>query len=393
MKCIEIFVQSDLVVFMSFTLCRSSLYSHNSLFHHTQGFIPCTIFFFFISRVSYIHSCFYLTLSQLLSRLEHNLTETLLSSTHTHTHTHTLMGCRLIHHISIRSIGNKCRDLYKTQLLLSPSMLHYFIIWPCVGHAHTEGERETSSKHLHLPTYMTPSLVLRAASSTPALVFSAAATTPSLAMENPFIRASILDVEFDNDALQTDWAWQNLQGLKVSVYMLKFSDDRREEYREILCRDKWMHGHSERRAVEWERERAASRRKRTGCRETEPAGCCSAFKSCCGYSPHPHVLHTHTHARTHARTHTHTHTADTHWLSQQCRTDWLYIYYALASSALRPDASYNYCNSLAPWGHASCLTAWLIISLFLGINFNSLFVQTFLSVWWKQTFYHYHSKR
>ncbi len=117
---------------------------------------------------------------------------------------------------------------------------------------------------------------------------------------------------------------------------------------------------------ERERERAASRRKRTGCRETEPAGCCSAFKSCCGYSPHPHVLHTHTHTRTHARTHARTHTADTHWLSQQCRTDWLYIYYALASSALRPDASYNYCNSLAPWGHASCLAAWLIISLFFG---------------------------
>ncbi len=289
--------------------------------------------FFFISRVSYIRSCFHLHSHS--SSADYSTTSLRPSSpphtpTHTHTHTHTLMGCRLIHHISIRSIGNNCRDLYKTQLLLSPSMLHYFIIWPCVGHAHTEGERETSSKHLHLPTYMTPSLVLRAASSTPALVFSAAATTPSLAMENPFIRASILDVEFDNDALQTDWAWQNLQGLKVSVYMLKFSDDRREEYREILCRDKWMHGHSERRAVEWERERerAASRRKRTGCRETEPAGCCSAFKSCCGYSPHPHVLHTHTRTqvRTHARTHTHTRTHSRHALTLTAMSNRLIIY-------------------------------------------------------------------
>lgn len=111
---------------------------------------------------------------------------------------------------------------------------------------------------------MTPSLVLRAASSTPALVFSAAATTPSLAMENPFIRASILDVEFNNGALQTDWAWQNLQGMKVSVYMLKASDNRREEYREILCRYRRMHGHSEWRAVEWERER-----ERAGVREQD----------------------------------------------------------------------------------------------------------------------------
>ncbi len=129
--------------------------------------------------------------------------------THTLTHTYTLMGCRLIHHICIRSIGNNCRDLYRTQLLLPLSMQHYFTLCGTHTHTHTEREREISSKHLHLPTYMTPSLVLRAASSTPALVFSAAATTPSLAMENPFIRASILDVEFDDGALQMDWAWQN----------------------------------------------------------------------------------------------------------------------------------------------------------------------------------------
>ncbi len=49
-----------------------------------------------------------------------------------------------------------------------------------------------SQLNLYIPTYMTPSLVLAAASSTPALVFSAAATTPSLAMENPFFSASIL---------------------------------------------------------------------------------------------------------------------------------------------------------------------------------------------------------
>lgn len=44
------------------------------------------------------------------------------------------------------------------------------------------------------------------------------------------------------------------------------------------------------------REREASRRKRTGCRETEPAGCCSAFKSCCSYCLHPHPP-PHTHSR------------------------------------------------------------------------------------------------
>lgn len=53
---------------------------------------------------------------------------------------------------------------------------------------------------VHLPTYKTPSLVLRAASSTPALVFSAAATTPSLAMENPFISTSILDAVYGAEA-------------------------------------------------------------------------------------------------------------------------------------------------------------------------------------------------
>lgn len=47
----------------------------------------------------------------------------------------------------------------------------------------------------YVPTYITPSLVLAAASSIPALVFSAAATTPSLAIENPFINASILGDE------------------------------------------------------------------------------------------------------------------------------------------------------------------------------------------------------
>lgn len=54
--------------------------------------------------------------------------------------------------------------------------------------------------HWHLPTYMTPSLVFRAASSTPALVFSAAATTPSLAIENPFISTSILDAVYGAEA-------------------------------------------------------------------------------------------------------------------------------------------------------------------------------------------------
>lgn len=228
---------------------------------------------------------------------------------------------------------------------------------------------------------MTPSLVLRAASSTPALVFSAAATTPSLAMENPFIRASILDVEFNNGALQTDWAWQNLQGMKVSVYMLKASDNRREEYREILCRYRRMHGHSEWRAVEWERER-----ERAGVREQD-AERQNLLDAAVHLSRAAATVPTHTSSSTH------THTADTHCLSQQCRIHWLYIYYALASSVLRPDASYNYCNSLAPWGLASCLAAWLIISLFFGIHFNNLFVQTFLSVWWKQTLYHYHSKQ
>lgn len=53
----------------------------------------------------------------------------------------------------------------------------------------------TQKKMCYVPTYITPSLVLAAASSMPALVFSAAATTPSLAMENPFISTSILGDE------------------------------------------------------------------------------------------------------------------------------------------------------------------------------------------------------
>lgn len=54
-----------------------------------------------------------------------------------------------------------------------------------------------------LPTYITPSLVFSAASVTPCLVFSAAATTPSLAMENPFLKTSILLA-----ALGTSWVQQ-----------------------------------------------------------------------------------------------------------------------------------------------------------------------------------------
>lgn len=105
------------------------------LLHHTPGFVACTIFaafFFFFFYHSWIsHSQLPpSTLSQLLSRIEHNLTETLLSSKHTHTyihsHTHILMECRLIHHICIKSIENNCKDLYRTQLLLPLSTLHYF---------------------------------------------------------------------------------------------------------------------------------------------------------------------------------------------------------------------------------------------------------------------------
>ena len=50
----------------------------------------------------------------------------------------------------------------------------------------------STNRGCYVPTYITPSLVLAAASSMPALVFSAAATTPSLAMENPFISTSIV---------------------------------------------------------------------------------------------------------------------------------------------------------------------------------------------------------
>lgn len=58
----------------------------------------------------------------------------------------------------------------------------------------------------YIPTYITPSLVLAAASSMPALVFSAAATTPSLAMENPFISTSMLGDETVGLPC-SKWAW------------------------------------------------------------------------------------------------------------------------------------------------------------------------------------------
>lgn len=147
---------------------------------------------------------------------------------------------------------------------------------------------------------MTPSLVLRAASSTPALVFSAAATTPSLAMENPFIRASILDVELrlwcSADGLglagfaKTDGVWLNAESFRWQEREIQ----RDSAPGQMDTRTPWTE--SSRMRVR-KREREASRRKRTGCRETEPAGCCSAFKSCCGYSLHPHPHHTHTHSR------------------------------------------------------------------------------------------------
>lgn len=73
-----------------------------------------------------------------------------------------------------------------------------------------------------------------------------------------------------------------------------------------------------------EREREASRRRRTRCRETEPAGCCSAFKSLCGYSP----PHTHTFSHRHALP-----------LTAMLRR---LITYLLRCSALKPDALYDY---------------------------------------------------
>lgn len=68
-----------------------------------------------------------------------------------------------------------------------------------------------------------------------------------------------------------------------------------------------------------------------------------------------------------ASTHTplHTHTADTHCFSQQCRTDWLHIYYALASSALRPDAFFF--TIIAILLHLGEHVLWLKSGLFISL--------------------------
>lgn len=107
---------------------------------------------------------------------------------------------------------------------------------------------------------------------------------------------------------------------------------------------------------EGERETEASRRKRTGCRETEPAGCCSAFKSRCGYSPHPHPPpHTHTHSR--------------HALPLTAMSNRL-ITYLLRSSqqCIKTRCFLQLLPSSCTLGtNVSCLTTWLFISLFLRI--------------------------
>lgn len=54
----------------------------------------------------------------------------------------------------------------------------------------------------HSPTYMTPSLVFSAASVTPCLVFSTAPTTPSLAMENPFLKTSMVVARMGPDCCE-----------------------------------------------------------------------------------------------------------------------------------------------------------------------------------------------
>lgn len=228
--------------------------------------------------------------------------------------TYILMECSLIHHTRIKSTGNNRWDLYRTRLLLP--LLHRF--HPEIP-AQTTFRAPPSRFRLHLPTYMTPSLVLRAASSTPALVFSAAATTPSLAMENPFMKTSILDAGLVDDALQKDGAWRGLQRVRLFGGVLKASDDKR---------GRWFSagtdGCTDALDGEGEREREASRRRRTRCRETEPAGCCSAFKSFCGYSPPP------------AHTFSHRHALPLTAMSRRLIT------YLLRCSALKPDALYNY---------------------------------------------------
>ncbi len=135
---------------------------------------------------------------------------------------------------------------------------------------------------------------------------------------------------------------------------------------------------------ERERERAASRRKRTGCRETEPAGCCSAFKSCCGYSPpptRPPHTHTHTHARTHARTHAHSR----HALTLTAMSNRLIIYLLRSSQqCIKTRCFLQLLQFSCTLG--TCILPRSLVDYFFIFWELILIVylyKTFLSVWWK----------
>ena len=167
----------------------------------------------------------------------------------------------------------------------------------------------STDRTCYLPTYITPSLVLAAASSMPALVFSAAATTPSLAMENPFISTSILGDETaglpcSKRAWLADWCLQWMCRRDVRSVLVCLS--------EYVCVCRWLllplvlHNRRFERTVQQgsstqtERERVEET---TGTHEMERggggggggggrgrggmAGCCSIFKSCCSPAPQP----------------------------------------------------------------------------------------------------------
>ncbi|KAF3853779.1 hypothetical protein F7725_014467 [Dissostichus mawsoni] len=126
---------------------------------------------------------------------------------------------------------------------------------------------------VYIPTYMTPSLVLAAASSMPALVFSAAATTPSLAMENPFISTSILGDETAGLACSKR-AWLVLTRAERTAQQGYNTQTERKRGEETGGMNKM------------ERRGGGG----GGGGGGERAGCCSIFKSCCN----PLLSHTST---------------------------------------------------------------------------------------------------
>lgn len=93
--------------------------------HHFRSIVFCCFLSFM--NLTFTAASIYTLTDPQQTRAQPHWDPPLKIHSHTHTHTH-IMKCILIHHICIKSIGNNCKDLYRTQLLLSLSVLHYFTL-------------------------------------------------------------------------------------------------------------------------------------------------------------------------------------------------------------------------------------------------------------------------